>query len=86
MLSAGEAALARRARGILALHSDMADLIRLGAYRRGTDPAVDEAIVLAPRIEAVLRQGREEASTAADAFAGLAEALEAPLEAPAHAA
>lgn len=86
VLSADEAALARRARGVLALHADMADLIRLGAYRRGTDPAVDEAIIMAPRIEAVLRQGREEASTAADAFARLAEALDTPLEVPIHAA
>jgi flagellum-specific ATP synthase len=86
VLSAAEATLARRARSVLALHTDMADLIRLGAYRRGTDPAVDEAIVLAPRIEAVLRQGREEPSTDADAFARLAEALDAPSEAPVHGA
>ncbi len=78
VLSAGEAALARRARAILALHADMADLIRLGAYRPGADPAVDEAVALAPRIEAVLRQRPEEATPAAEAFARLAEALEVP--------
>ncbi len=75
VMSADEAALIRRARAVLALHADMADLIRLGAYRRGADPAVDEAMVLAPRIEAVLRQGKEEASTAAEAFARLTEAV-----------
>jgi flagellum-specific ATP synthase len=75
VLSAEQAALARRARAILALHADMADLIRLGAYRAGADSAVDEAMVLAPRIEAVLRQDRAEASTAAEAFARLAEAV-----------
>ena len=54
--------LTRRARAILALHADMADLVRLGAYRAGTDPAVDEAIAIAPRIEAMLRQHRHESA------------------------
>ena len=49
-----------RARRILSLHAEMADLVRLGAYRTGTDPAVDEAIRLAPRIEAMLAQGKGE--------------------------
>ena len=77
VLSADEAALVRRARAILALHADMADLIRLGAYRPGADAAVDEAVALAPRIEAVLRQDRVEASTTAGAFEQLAEAVNA---------
>ena len=73
-----ESALVRRARAILALHADMADMIRLGAYRRGTDPAVDEAVALAPQIEAVLRQNRDEIPGPQDSFALLAEALAAP--------
>ena len=68
-------ALLRRARGILALHADMADLLRLGAYRAGTDPAVDEAVALAPRIEAMLRQEREERSDLPGSFAALHAAL-----------
>ena len=44
-----ENALARRARALLALHADMADMVRLGAYRSGSDAAVDEAVALAPR-------------------------------------
>jgi len=78
VLSADQMALTRRVRAILTLHADMADLIRLGAYRPGADPAVDEAVILVPRIEAVLRQGREEASTAEAAFARLAEAMDRP--------
>ena len=54
----------------------MADLVRLGAYRAGTDPAVDEAVRLAPRIEALLAQAKEEGGTVAGAFAALAEAIE----------
>ena len=71
-----EGALMRRARAILALHAEMADLVRLGAYRAGTDPAVDEAVRLAPRIEAVLAQGKGERDSIDGAFAALAAALE----------
>ena len=53
----------------------MADLVRLGAYRAGTDPAVDEAVALAPRIEAVLRQEKQERSKLTASFAGLRAAL-----------
>ncbi|WP_052389061.1 FliI/YscN family ATPase [Belnapia moabensis] len=71
-----EGTLMRRARAILALHAEMADLVRLGAYRAGTDPAVDEAVRLAPRIEAVLAQGKGERDSIDGAFAALAAALE----------
>ena len=71
-----ENALARRARTILALYADMADMVRLGAYRAGSDPAVDEAVTLAPRIEAMLRQERSEQTSIEDSFAQLRAALE----------
>jgi len=63
-----EVALTRRARGILALQTEMADLVRMGAYRAGTDPAVDEALTLGPRIEALLRQDRAETTDLMTAF------------------
>jgi flagellum-specific ATP synthase len=71
-----ENALTRRARALLALHADMADMVRLGAYRAGSDPAVDEAVALAPRIENMLRQTREERTGIEDTFALLRAALE----------
>ena len=71
-----ERALMLRARGLLALHADMVDLVRLGAYRPGADPAVDEAVRLAPRIEAMLAQAKGERDTVAGAFTALAAALE----------
>ena len=71
-----EAALMRRARAILALQAEMADLVRLGAYRAGTDPAVDEALRLAPGIEAFLAQRKDERGTVDSAFAALAQALD----------
>lgn len=70
-----ENVLTRRARAILATWADMADLVRLGAYRAGTDPVVDEAVKLAPRIEALLRQEKNERSTLEASFAGLRAAL-----------
>jgi hypothetical protein len=73
--SADESALARRARAILATWADMADLVRLGAYRAGTDPIVDEAVALAPRIEALLRQEKFEHSSLAASFADLSAML-----------
>ncbi|MGG5818517.1 FliI/YscN family ATPase [Falsiroseomonas sp. HW251] len=77
-----EAALLRSARAILALAADMADMVRLGAYRAGTDPAVDEALRLAPRIEALIAQRRDETrEDVAAAFARLAEAMEDPRDA-----
>lgn len=71
-----ENALVRRARAILALWADMADLVRLGAYRSGADPAVDEAVALAPRIEAMLRQEKLERSDLQASFAALRAALQ----------
>ena len=62
--------------GLLSAQAEMADLVRLGAYRAGTDAAVDEALRLAPRIEAVLAQGKGERGTVEHAFAALAAAME----------
>jgi flagellum-specific ATP synthase len=73
-----ERAILARARRILSLHQDIADMVRLGAYRAGSDPAVDEAVRLAPLIEEVLRQGKDEAGTVAGAFAALAAAMADP--------
>ena len=76
--STAEGATIADARAVLSLYAEMADLIRLGAWKPGADPAVDRAVALAPRIEAVLRQGRDETSPFADGFARLAEALHTP--------
>ena len=70
-----ERELAKRARRLLSVQAEMADLVRLGAYRAGTDAAVDEALRLAPRIEAVLAQGKGERGTVEGAFASLAAAM-----------
>jgi flagellum-specific ATP synthase len=72
-----ENALTRRARAIMALHGEVADLVRLGAYQAGSDPATDEAIRLMPAIEAFLAQTRDERCSIEAGFARLAALLAA---------
>lgn len=68
-------ALVDRARGLMAVYSDMAELIRLGAYRAGSDPAVDEAIRLHDGLEAFQRQDMAERTSMDDGYRQLAQLL-----------
>jgi len=74
-LDDAQTATVRRARAILSLHADMVDMVRLGAYRMGTDAAVDEALRLTPAIEAFLRQSPGDRSGFDDSFHRLKQAL-----------
>ena len=47
------------------------DLIRVGAYQKGTDPVLDKAIEVIPALHAFLQQDRGEKSTLEDARAQL---------------
>ncbi|MFD1352772.1 flagellar protein export ATPase FliI [Methylorubrum suomiense] len=62
----------RRARKVLATYADMEELIRLGAYRAGASPEVDEAVALMPDLTAFLGQGKEEATSISEGYARLA--------------
>ena len=64
-----------KARQVLATYTDMEELIRLGAYRAGSSPEVDEAIALFPALEAFLNQGKEEATSIGDGYRRLADIL-----------
>ncbi len=70
-----EARSAAGARAALAQAADLADLVRLGAYQRGADPAADAALAAAPAIEALLRQAPGERREPAAGFAQLAAIL-----------
>jgi flagellum-specific ATP synthase len=65
--------LIAHARRLLALYDDMAELIRLGAYRKGSDPGVDEAIHYFPAIEAFLAQRKDEKTDLASCYTQLAQ-------------
>jgi flagellum-specific ATP synthase len=62
-----------RAKQLMATYGDMEELIRLGAYRAGSSPEVDEAIRLQPAIEAFLSQGKEETTNLGDGYLALAQ-------------
>jgi len=64
-----------RARQVMATYADMEELIRLGAYRAGTSPEVDEAIRLNKPLEAFLAQGKEEATSLAEGYRRLAQIM-----------
>ena len=66
-----EQAIVARARVPLAVYEDMAELIRLGAYKAGTNADVDAAIKVYPQIEAFLSQKKDERVTLAEGYAVL---------------
>ncbi|MEM7571080.1 MAG: flagellar protein export ATPase FliI [Pseudomonadota bacterium] len=72
-----EQAILRAAREHLSTYSDMEDMIRLGAYRRGTNPGVDQAIALNPALEAFLNQRKDERTGLEEGFGALAEIVKA---------
>lgn len=61
------------ARAHLATYEDMAELIRLGAYRQGSDSRVDAAIKYYPALEAFLAQKKGERADMASGYAALAK-------------
>lgn len=74
----------RRARELMSVFADMEELIRLGAYRKGSDPNVDRAIAINPQLEAYLSQPRDETTTIADGYKMLEEIVtqaDAPVQA-----
>jgi flagellum-specific ATP synthase len=74
-LDEAQMATVRRARAVLSLHGDMVDMVRLGAYRAGTDAAVDEALHLTPAIEDFLRQAPGDRTGFLESFERLNAAL-----------
>jgi len=73
--AAEENALAQEARATLSTWDDIQDMVRLGAYRAGNDPVTDRAIRVAPAIENILKQSRNESATIAESFDALRGAL-----------
>jgi flagellum-specific ATP synthase len=64
-----------RARKPLTIYEDMAELIRLGAYKAGTNPEVDSAVKLNPQLEAFLAQQKDERATLSEGYAALTDIL-----------
>ncbi len=68
-------AICKRAKQLISSYENMAELIRLGAYRRGSDMQVDEAIMLYPDIEEFLTQNKDEQTSIDDGFQTMADIL-----------
>src|SRR5882757_3857045 len=64
-----------RARQVMATYADMEELIRLGAYRAGSSPEVDQAIQLHQPLEAFLRQAKDEKTSLDDGYRWLEQIL-----------
>ena len=67
--------LVQHARALMATYENMAEMIRLGAYRSGSDDAVDEAIRHHDALEEFLTQGKGERCDLAGGYGQLAECL-----------
>ncbi len=73
-----EYALVAKARKYIASYEDMAELIRLGAYKAGSNKEVDEAIFYYPKLEEFLAQKKNERVTLAEGYAQLKAILDTP--------
>ena len=65
-----------RAKKLISIYEDMAELIRLGAYREGSDPKVDEAIHYYESIEGFISQRKNEYTSLDDCYSNLASILD----------
>jgi len=68
-----ENTLVDKARRMISTYEDMAEMIRLGAYRKGSDEAVDTAVQFHPALDAFLAQDRNDRSDLATGYAELAQ-------------
>jgi flagellum-specific ATP synthase len=70
-----ETEMIKEARTCISTYENMAEMIRLGAYRTGSDPTVDSAIRLYPMLEDFLSQDIEEQADFDSGYARLSEIL-----------
>jgi len=66
-----------QARQLLSDYTDMEELIRLGAYNKGSNPAVDTALAKMPALETFLKQHPDESSDLATGFTQLQSIVKA---------
>ena len=64
-----------RARTLMSAYDDMEEMIRLGAYRPGSDPRTDQAIKFHEPLEAFLCQDKEDGTDIASGYAMLEQIL-----------
>jgi flagellum-specific ATP synthase len=86
LLTSSQLDLVAAAREHLAIYRKNQDLVNIGAYPAGSNPAIDEAIALHNPLNRFLRQGIREGFSAAKSWSLLSEVLSrAPAPRPAAA-
>ncbi|MBA4249590.1 MAG: flagellum-specific ATP synthase FliI [Candidatus Puniceispirillum sp.] len=70
-----EKEVVKQARKYIALYEDMQDMIRLGAYRKGSDADVDKAITLMKKLHSFLSQTSQEKFSIEASFKFLQECI-----------
>jgi type III secretion protein N (ATPase) len=78
VVSAEHAAAATKLRAHVAAYEAKRDLIALGAYAKGSEPEVDDAIARMPRIEALLHQDARETVSFERSVGMLIDAVRSP--------
>ena len=73
--SADHVRVASVLRRFMALHDRASDLIRIGAYRAGTDVELDRAIAMQPAVRALLTQTAEETTSLDETVGALLQVL-----------
>ncbi|MDI6401983.1 flagellar protein export ATPase FliI [Balneolaceae bacterium ANBcel3] len=73
IISREDRAIAMKAREILATYREAEDLVNIGAYVKGSNPKIDEAIKKNPDLESFLKQGMEETDLNTNPWAVLKE-------------
>lgn len=68
-------AVARQFRAVYSCYQKSRDLVQVGAYASGSDPALDRAIRLQPAMTQFLQQGMLEASSLEESCLGMAQVL-----------
>ena len=74
-LSEEQNTIVTKAKQLISRYEDMEELIKLGAYRKGSDPEVDQAIARYPLLEEFLSQDKEECTSIEEGFALLSRAV-----------
>jgi flagellum-specific ATP synthase len=65
-----------RAKSLISQYTDMEDMIRIGAYKSGSDPQVDEAIKYIDPINKFISQNYDEKDNLMDSYSKLAKAID----------
>ena len=68
--------LVNKARSIISQYTDMEDMIRIGAYKAGSDPQVDESIKYIDEINRFISQNYNENDTLKDSYSKLTKIIE----------